>query len=198
MTAVQVNTLFGSVNFLFAIIGVAMLNWYGRRTLMLASNAVECVAMFGLGIALLTKCTVMSVICMFTFVFAFEFGSGPVAWIYMAEVLHDKGMSLATVVNWVCTFTISSVTTLIIAELGEDNTGYFFVGLGFIILVGWTFQFVYMKETMGLTPEELANLFVNERELDEAKKDDDFMGVDVDMEMEMMAMEGDPEGMEGM
>lgn len=163
MTAVQVNTLFGSVNLFFAVIGVAMLNWYGRRTLMLASNAVECVAMFGLGISLLCNCTVMSVVFMFTFVFAFEFGSGPVAWIYMAEILQDKGMSLATVLNWVMTFTISSVTTLIIAELGDDNTGYFFIGLGFIILIGWVFHIAYMKETMGLNSEQLANLFVDER-----------------------------------
>ena len=44
------------------------------------------------------------------FVCAFEFGPGPIVWLYISEICNDAGASAATSVNWVGTLIISIIT----------------------------------------------------------------------------------------
>ena len=44
------------------------------------------------------------------FVCAFEFGPGPIVWLYISEICNDAGASAATSVNWVFTLIISIIT----------------------------------------------------------------------------------------
>jgi hypothetical protein len=38
--------------------------------------------------------------------FSFGVSLGPIVWIYNAEILPEKGVALATIINWVCAFII--------------------------------------------------------------------------------------------
>jgi len=38
---------------------------------------------------------------------AFEFGPGPIAWLYISEVTQDKASSIATALNWFSGATIA-------------------------------------------------------------------------------------------
>lgn len=38
---------------------------------------------------------------------AFEFGPGPIAWLYISEVTQDKASSIATALNWFTGATIA-------------------------------------------------------------------------------------------
>ena len=58
---------------------------------------------------------VVACLSMLTF---FEFGSGPVTWLYMAEIMQDKGSSLATVMNWLVNLAISYFIPKIVLAYG--------------------------------------------------------------------------------
>jgi SP family xylose:H+ symportor-like MFS transporter len=60
------------------------------------------------------------------FVILFEFSLGPIVWIYMAEIMTDKGQSLGTVVNWILTIIMAIVTPMLLTAVG----GYLFIAFG--------------------------------------------------------------------
>lgn len=81
------------------------------------------------------------------FVMAFEFGPGPVLWIYMSEILNDKALSIATLLSW--TFTL--LVGLVVPVLMEQIHGYTFILFAALSTFATLFTYVYMKETRGLT-----------------------------------------------
>lgn len=72
-------------------------------------------------------------ICLLAFIICFEFSIGPIMWIYCADVLTDKGVSLSTALNWVGALTIGGVFSIekvnqvfIYHEYGGVQNLYFF------------------------------------------------------------------------
>jgi hypothetical protein len=72
----------------------------------------------------------------------FEFSLGPIPWLYMAEIMTDKGLTLAVVLNWIWTLTIAIITPFLVS-------GPFFIVLGglcavvsqfyVLIIIEWIF-----------------------------------------------------------
>jgi len=44
---------------------------------------------------------------LFVYLIAFQLSLGPIVWIYLAEILPEKGVSVAVLMNWVTTATIA-------------------------------------------------------------------------------------------
>ena len=87
--------LIGLFNFLATILGVIMVQNYGRRTLMLIGNSAMAVFQFLVGATLLTGLGVPMIISVICFIIFYEISSGPISWMYMGEILEDKAMSSA-------------------------------------------------------------------------------------------------------
>jgi len=85
------------------------------------------------------------------FIIIFELGPGPITWLYMAEIMQDKGSSIATVMNWGINLIISYFTPRIIKKIGDENVGYIFYFMGAASVVGTLFIGCFMKETKGKT-----------------------------------------------
>jgi MFS transporter, SP family, galactose:H+ symporter len=49
------------------------------------------------------------------FVVEFEFSLGPIPWLYMAEIMTEKGLSLAVLLNWIFTIIMAIVTPYVIS-----------------------------------------------------------------------------------
>jgi SP family facilitated glucose transporter-like MFS transporter 1 len=98
------------------------------------------------------------------FIICFEFSLGPLLWIYMSEIMTDKGLSLGVGVNWITTCFIGFFTkSLIDAFGGEDKgSGRLFLGCGGITALCGFFVLFVLKETKGLTDQEVANLYSKE------------------------------------
>jgi len=84
--------------------------------------------LIGLGIAYFftddsSVAQVLCIILILTFVMLFEFSLGPIVWLYLAEILNDKALSVAVVLNWIFNLIISLITPQIIS-------GYLFIVLG--------------------------------------------------------------------
>ena len=79
------------------------------------------------------------------FVLIFEFGPGPICWIYLAEVMNEKGVAVATSLIWTFTFIYSSLLPLC---LSDSQLIYVLCApCGFAALL----IYFYMKETKDLT-----------------------------------------------
>lgn len=51
------------------------------------------------------------------FIFGFEFGPGPIVWLYLSEICNNKATSVNTVVNWTWTLIISLTTPIIFKHI---------------------------------------------------------------------------------
>ena len=80
-------------------------------------------------------------------VVVFEFGPGPICWIYMSEIMNDKGVAVATSLNWAfCLF-----YTLITPVSFGTKAIYVPYLMASACGVAAFFVIVYVKETRGLT-----------------------------------------------
>jgi len=75
----------------------------------------------------------------------FEISSGPITWLYMAEIMHDKSLGIAVVMNWTVNLGIAIGTPYLIDAVGDDNVGYIFIFLGAITFLGTLFIKCFMK-----------------------------------------------------
>jgi len=80
-------------------------------------------------------------------VIVFEFGPGPICWIYMSEVMNDKGVAVATSLNWTFCLIYSAITPI---SLSANNFNWFYIMAG-ACGIGALFVIIYVKETRGLT-----------------------------------------------
>ena len=91
------------------------------------------------------------VVMVMAFISVFEFSSGPITWLYMSEILQDKAVSIATVLNWLVNLGISIGTPPLIDAIGDENIGYIFIGCGALTFLGTIFIGIFMQETRGKT-----------------------------------------------
>lgn len=146
-----------------AFIGLILLNCFGRKTIMVVGNFVMAVTLvsFGVNMLLLDKgIPILATTCFFTFLAFFQFSSGPITWLYMAEIMQDKAQSIATVLNWSIILGIAIGTPLLDEWLTADGLfGWVFVAFGAFTTLGFIFVLAFMKETKDLSPVEIDALF---------------------------------------
>lgn len=96
------------------------------------------------------------------FITAFEFSVGPISWIYMAEVMHDKAMSVAEFSGFTIMLLIAIFPPLLMqeeytgaatadekvtAEKPTPASVYIFLAGGIITVGATIITFIYIKET---------------------------------------------------
>ena len=86
---------------------------------------------------------------------AFEISSGPITWIYLAEILEDKAMGLCAALIWLGTLVISAVLPTIAASVGNDRIGLIWLTCGATTSFGWIYLYLNMPETKGKTNQEI-------------------------------------------
>src|ERR1035437_1453290 len=74
----------------------------------------------GLGICFFLKedhpeLTPLLIAFVLLFVVFFEFSLGPIPWIYMSEIMTDKGLTIAVLINWLMTILMAVVTPFVIS-----------------------------------------------------------------------------------
>ncbi|KAI1819873.1 MFS sugar transporter-like protein [Xylaria intraflava] len=100
----------------------------------------------------------------FIFIFAafFQFGWGPACWILVAEIptarLRPLNVALAAATQWLFNFVVSRTLPVMLATLGPDGYGTYFIygSFGIIMLI---FVWFYIPETKGISLEHMGELF---------------------------------------
>ena len=90
LSPTQVTVMINGANFLSAAGGAVLLGFFGRKTLMLSMQFACCLGMLGMWIfGTFVESDVAMYILVIAFIVAFEFGPGPIVWLYNSEVCND-------------------------------------------------------------------------------------------------------------
>lgn len=103
-----------------------------------------------------------------SFIVFFEFSLGPLLWIYLSEIMTERGLSLGVGVNQIFTVLIAYFTSDLINLFGEGDkgSGTLFCMCGGITALCGVFCLLVVKETFGLTDKEVARLYSSEPAID--------------------------------
>ena len=156
----------GVVNTVATFIAIFMLQYFGRRTLLLWGqvNMGVCHALIGVFL-MLNEDAVMKVFALL-FVAAFEFSSGPIMWLYLAEVMPGAGLSIAAFVNWGVLLLISLATPVMVQDWPGVKWTFWFYAI--CCFLGLIFVAVFIEETKGKSEEEIKLMFRSKRALRES------------------------------
>lgn len=164
MTNTTITGLIGIVNFVTTLGGLALLTCFGRRTIMLVFNALMAITLIILAYYSFERNTIGMVVCVLVFIAFFEFSSGPIIWLYMAEIMADKAMGVATFLSWGGSLAISVSIPLL---LRVTSIGYIFLAFGLFTVLGTVIIYFFMIETKDKSQAEIDKEFSDEVE-DEA------------------------------
>ena len=159
MSNTTVTALIGIINFLTSIVGLVFLAYFGRKLIMAVFNALMALTLLLLSYFAFIHDTTGMVVCVLLFISFFEFSSGPIVWLYMAEIMKDKAIALATFLNWSISLLISISIPLLVKQI---HIGFIFLALGLFTVIGTFFIILFMKETRGKSQAEIDKMFSDE------------------------------------
>ncbi|MFT8719425.1 sugar porter family MFS transporter [Acetobacter sp.] len=144
------TTALGVVNTLATLVAVALMDRWGRRSLLSISTFFSAVAMLGFGTLLWIGATSLSASiaamgCLILFIAAFAVGQGPLPWIICSEIQPIRGrtfaVSCSTLASWIANWLVSNVFLSSMAVINDYgvfwclaafNLTFFIVGLLFV------------------------------------------------------------------
>ena len=167
--ALRINLLTGLVNILATIPAIALIDRAGRKPLLLAGSAGMAVtlaavaAVFatagvgGDGRPLLSQAAaVTGLLAANLYIVAFAFSWGPVMWVLLGEMFHNRmrGAALAVsgATNWMANFAVT-VTFLPLLSLTGLGGAYALYALA--ALFSLPFVWIFVRETRGKTLEQM-------------------------------------------
>ncbi|NBC83568.1 MAG: sugar porter family MFS transporter [Bacteroidetes bacterium] len=172
----------GAVNVLFTIVSIYLVDRWGRKPLLYLGLAGMVVALVALGVGFTFQDVIgagslkwISFTSMIIYTPFFAISLGPIAWLLISEVFPTKirglGMSLASMVNWLCNFLIANTfLTLGRVTTGEMpnpagegmlvNPGGAFFIYAAVGILGIIFVYSYIPETKGHSLEKIEEHFL--------------------------------------
>lgn len=104
----------------------------------------------------------VALVCVYLFAAFFQFGWGPVCWIYVSEIptarLRGLNVSLAAATQWLFNCVVARATPVMLNTVGAHGYGtYFIFGSFCFSMVGFAYFFV--PETKGISLERMDELF---------------------------------------
>ncbi|AWK06271.1 MFS transporter [Flavobacterium crocinum] len=148
----------GMVNLVFTLVGISLIDKYGRKTLMYLGSVGYIVSLALVTMAFYFEWKGMAVpLFFFLFIASHAVGQGSVIWVFISELFPNKlraaGTAFGTSVHWVLAALIPSFIPFLFNEIGA--TTVFSI---FCLMMVWQLLWVFfqMPETKGRTLEELS------------------------------------------
>ncbi|KAI4702964.1 hypothetical protein J4E81_001837 [Alternaria sp. BMP 2799] len=144
----------------------------GRRRSLLWTSIAQGLAMFYIGIYMRVDPPIpnqpvppagyFALVCVFLFALFFQFGWGPVCWIYVSEIpaarLRSLNVAIAAATQWLFNFVVARATPNMMATMGQGGYGTFFTYGAFCFSM-FIFVWFLIPETKGLSLEKMDDLF---------------------------------------
>lgn len=148
----------GVINLTFTLIGISMIDKYGRKTLMYICSFGYIVSLSLVALAFALKWEGMLVpLFFFLFIAAHAVGQGAVIWVFISEIFPTKlraaGQAFGASVHWVLAAAIPALIPFLFGQIGPALV-YAFFGLMMVWQLFWVI--FKMPETKGQTLENLA------------------------------------------
>ncbi len=148
----------GLINLIFTLIGISMIDKFGRKTLMYLGSFgyIISLALVSLAFALNWSGYLIPVF-FFIFIAAHAVGQGAVIWVFMSEIFPTKlrasGEAFGSSVHWILAAAVPSMIPFLFTKIGPATVFTFFC-LMMILQLVWVKS--KMPETKGQTLESLA------------------------------------------
>lgn len=150
---VQGASLFG------VLAGMVQTGYFGRKRILFVYSVIMAAELVGLGLSLQGDTGTLPLLLVCAFVICFQASSGPVTWLYMAEIMQEKGLSIGTVLNWLFTLLMSFVTPTVGNAYGLEGLGYLFIIMGGCTAGCAAFIILFLRESKGKTLAERKALY---------------------------------------
>ena len=160
-SALLATVLLGINSLIFVIIGMSLVDRFGRKPLML-------IGMIGMGISLAytgytfqsdTIGAIWIIVPIITYLASFQISIGVVIWVYLSEIFPTKvrgrAMSIATFILWFSNVIVTQTFPWMIENL-KGKTFYLYSGICFIAFL---FVLFMLAETKGKTLEEIERMW---------------------------------------
>ena len=156
-TALLSSAGIGLVNFLATLLGLALIDRVGRRTLMLVGTFGLILTLGLVARAFFVESFGMLVpIYLFVYIAFFAFSQGAVIWVFISEIFPNSvrasGQSLGSFTHWLMAAIVAFSFPIIAEALGGGATFTIFCGMMVLQLL---FVWKMMPETKGKSLEEL-------------------------------------------
>ncbi|KAL3472776.1 general substrate transporter [Aspergillus californicus] len=103
-----------------------------------------------------------ALVCIFLFAAFFQFGWGPVCWIYVSEIpatrLRSLNVSFAAATQWLFNFVVARAVPNMLATVGANGYGAYLIFASFCFSM-FFFVWFFVPETKGLSLEKMDELF---------------------------------------
>lgn len=147
----------GIVNLLFTLLGLSLIDRFGRRQLMYIGSIgyIFSLSMVALAFSLGWQGWYVPLF-LFVFIAAHAVGQGTVIWVFLSEIfpnhLRAAGTSFGTSVHWVLAAIIPSLVPVLFTSVGTAPVFAFFA---FMMVLQLVFVWKMMPETKGVPLEDL-------------------------------------------
>ncbi|KAK3651098.1 hypothetical protein LTR56_005862 [Elasticomyces elasticus] len=144
----------------------------GRRKSLLWTSIAQGCAMFYVGLYVRIDPPVkgesvppagyVALVCIFLFAGFFQFGWGPVCWIYVSEIpttrLRSMNVAIAAATQWLFNFVVARATLTMFVTCGRGGYGTFLIYGSFCFSM-FFFVWFFIPETKGKSLEQMDDLF---------------------------------------
>ena len=160
-SAVLLAVYVGVTNFVMTIVAILLMDWVGRRGLLITGTAILCVALVVLGCffqfsSLTQHAPWLGVACVIVYIIGFAIGLGPVFWLMISEIyplqFRSQAMAVATVCNWGANFLVAYFFLQQTQAIGKGPTFWIYAGIAVVALVFFWFK---VPETKNRSLEEI-------------------------------------------
>ena len=146
--------IMGIVNLISAFFSILLLEWFGRKTLMISGQILICADLVLLGVFSGyadggVEAPAIFVIIFFLF---FTYSMAATLWMYVAEVLNDQVLSVCCIMNMATTVLITFIFPTAVETVGINNSFLFFA---FCMFFGAIYSWFELIETKGKDKEEI-------------------------------------------
>ncbi|KAI9375396.1 general substrate transporter [Aspergillus egyptiacus] len=104
----------------------------------------------------------VALVCIFLFAAFFQFGWGPVCWIYVSEIpatrLRSLNVAFAAATQWLFNFVVARAVPSMLATVGANGYGAYMIFACFCFSM-FVFVWFFVPETKGLSLEKMDELF---------------------------------------
>jgi sugar porter (SP) family MFS transporter len=151
----------GTINLIFTMLGLALIDKLGRKTLMLIGSIGYLISLSVITWAFYAGVGGMLVVFfVFAFIAAHAIGQGAVIWVFIAEIFPNsvraKGQSLGASTHWIYA---ALITLLMPSFLSSYQPHYIFGFFTLMMLLQLAFVIWMMPETKGRSLESIAHKF---------------------------------------
>ena len=156
----------GITNLVFTLVGLALIDRLGRRTLLFIGSFGYIISLGLTAWAFFTQYYSIVPICIFAFIASHSVGQGAVIWVYISEIFPNRhraeGQALGCATHWIFAALITTFFPQMVSYFAPGIIFSFFCGMMVLQLIWVT---LCVPETKGITLEEMQHKLGIDREL---------------------------------